>query len=89
MPVLAYVVAVRGVAYPGMSGLLHPLLKRWQAGGCGYTAFALPAVQASTRPHSYAHREALCWRQCKTANRQDLRSMGLTRLHSNFAIPAD
>lgn len=45
LPVAAYVVAVRGAAYPGMSGLLQPLLRRWQAGGCSYTVFALPAVQ--------------------------------------------
>lgn len=46
---LAYVVTVRGAAFPGAAGLLHPLLHRWQAGGCSYTAFALPAVQVG--PH--------------------------------------
>ena len=43
---LAYVVAIRGAAKPDKDGLLQPLLRRWQAGGCGCSVFALPAVQA-------------------------------------------
>lgn len=46
IPVIAYVVTLRGAAYPDKDGLLQPLLRRWQAGGCTYSVFALPAVQA-------------------------------------------
>ncbi|KAL4438682.1 hypothetical protein ABPG77_006286 [Micractinium sp. CCAP 211/92] len=44
--VCAYVVNIRDVAAADKCGLLQPLLKRWQAGGLSYAAFALPAVQA-------------------------------------------
>ncbi|KAL4440082.1 hypothetical protein ABPG75_003083 [Micractinium tetrahymenae] len=44
--VCAYVVNIRDAAAPDKQGLLQPLLKRWQAGGLSYAAFALPAVQA-------------------------------------------
>ncbi|PRW33106.1 transient receptor potential channel [Chlorella sorokiniana] len=46
IPVCAYVVSIRNAAAADKDGLLQPLLKRWQAGGLSYTAFALPAVQA-------------------------------------------
>ena len=46
IPVQAYVVTLRGAAYPDKDGLLQPLLRRWQARGCSYSVFALPAVQA-------------------------------------------
>lgn len=42
---IAYVVSIKGAARPDKDGLLQPLLKRWQAGGCSYSVFALPAVQ--------------------------------------------
>lgn len=45
IPVLAYVVTIRDAARPDKDGLLQPLLRRWQAGGCSYSVFALPAVQ--------------------------------------------
>lgn len=44
--VCAYVVNIRDAAAADKHGLLQPLLKRWQAGGLSYAAFALPAVQA-------------------------------------------
>jgi len=44
--VQAYAVTIRNAAAPDKAGLLQPLLKRWQAGGLSYGAFALPAVQA-------------------------------------------
>ena len=46
IPVIAYVVTLRGAAYPDKDGLLQPLLRRWQSGACSYSVFALPAVQA-------------------------------------------
>ena len=46
IPVVAYVVTVRDAAAPGAAGLLRPLLRRWQAGGCNTSAFRLPVVQA-------------------------------------------
>ncbi|KAL4430657.1 hypothetical protein ABPG75_005913 [Micractinium tetrahymenae] len=46
IPVQAYVVSVRDAAAPGAAGLLRPLIRRWQAGGCGTAAFQLPVVQA-------------------------------------------
>lgn len=46
IPVSAYVVSVRDAAAPAGRGLLRPLLRRWQAGGCGAATFQLPAVQA-------------------------------------------
>jgi hypothetical protein len=47
IPVLAYVVTIKDAAKPDKEGLLQPLLRRWQAGGCSYSVFSLPAVQAS------------------------------------------
>lgn len=46
IPVIAYVVNIRDAAAADKDGLLQPLLRRWQAGGLSYAAFALPAVQA-------------------------------------------
>lgn len=45
VPVIAYVVAVEDALDPER-GVLHRLLLRWQAGKCGYSVFALPALQA-------------------------------------------
>ncbi|KAI8473618.1 MAG: hypothetical protein J3K34DRAFT_518899 [Monoraphidium minutum] len=42
----AHVVNLRDAAAQGSKGLLQPLLKRYQAGGCSMAVFALPAVQA-------------------------------------------
>ena len=42
----AFVVNIRGAAAPDAAGLVQPLLRRWQAGGCHYSVFALPAVEA-------------------------------------------
>jgi hypothetical protein len=36
----------RDAAAPGSKGLLQPLVRRWQAGGCSSAVFALPAVSA-------------------------------------------
>jgi len=44
--VVAYVVTVQNAAGPASGGLLHPLVRRWQAGGCTDSVFAFPAVQA-------------------------------------------
>ncbi|GAB4819760.1 hypothetical protein N2152v2_006806 [Parachlorella kessleri] len=41
----AFVVTIRHAAAPDKSGLLQPLLKRWQGRRCTYSVFALPAVQ--------------------------------------------
>ena len=46
IPVSTYVVSVRDAAAPAGRGLLRPLIRRWQAGGCGAATFQLPAVQA-------------------------------------------
>ncbi|KAH7624970.1 hypothetical protein Ndes2526B_g00345 [Nannochloris sp. 'desiccata'] len=46
IPVIAYVVTLKGAAYPDKEGLLQPLLRRWQSKGCSYSVFALPAVQS-------------------------------------------
>ncbi|KAI3431652.1 hypothetical protein D9Q98_004699 [Chlorella vulgaris] len=46
IPVCAYVVTVRDAVAADKKGLLQPLLKRWQAGGMSFAAFALPPVQA-------------------------------------------
>jgi len=45
VPVIAYVVAIEDALDPER-GVLHRLLLRWQAGKCGYSVFALPALQA-------------------------------------------
>lgn len=42
----AHVVSVRDAAAPGAAGLLRPLIRRWQAGGCSTATFQLPVVQA-------------------------------------------
>jgi Ion transport protein len=47
IPVIAYVVTLKGAAYPDKDGLLQPLLRRWQSKGCSYSVFALPAVQST------------------------------------------
>jgi hypothetical protein len=47
IPVIAYVVTLKGAAYPDKDGLLQPLLRRWQSKGCSYSVFSLPAVQAT------------------------------------------
>lgn len=44
--VIAYCVTVKDAAAPDKDGLLQPLLRRWQAGACSFSAFALPPVQA-------------------------------------------
>jgi len=46
IPVIAYVITIKGAAYLGKDGLLQPLLRRWQSKGCSYSVFALPAAQA-------------------------------------------
>lgn len=46
IPVVAHVVSVRDAAAPAGAGLLRPLLRRWQAGGCAAATFRLPVVQA-------------------------------------------
>ncbi len=38
--------SVRDAAAPGAAGLLRPLIRRWQAGGCCTATFQLPVVQA-------------------------------------------
>lgn len=45
MTVEAHVVNLRDAVAAGNRGLLRPMLKRYQAGGCSVTAFGLPAVQ--------------------------------------------
>ena len=45
IPVLAYTLSVENAAAPDKDGILQPLLRRWQANGCGMDVFALPAVQ--------------------------------------------
>ncbi|KIY96853.1 hypothetical protein MNEG_11108 [Monoraphidium neglectum] len=42
----AFVVRIRHAARPDEEGLIRPLLMRWQAGGCHYSVFGLPAVHA-------------------------------------------
>ncbi|PSC73953.1 WD-40 repeat [Micractinium conductrix] len=46
IPVTAFLINIQNAAAPDKEGLLQPLLKREQAGGLSYAAFALPAVQA-------------------------------------------
>lgn len=46
IPVAAFVVSVRDAAAPAAEGLLRPLIRRWQAGGCTTATFQLPVVQA-------------------------------------------
>lgn len=46
VPVIAFVVSVRNAAAPAGEGLLRPLIRRWQAGGCAAATFRLPVVQA-------------------------------------------
>lgn len=46
VPVEAFVVNIREAAAPDVEGLVNPLLKRYNAGGCHYSVFGLPAVQA-------------------------------------------
>jgi hypothetical protein len=63
IPVIAYMVTIRDAAAPDKHGLLQPVLKRWQAGGCSYSAFALPPIQVIVSPlpmgHSLLCRHAL------------------------------
>ncbi len=42
----AYVVGIKDAGAPGSTGLLQPLLRRYQARGCSISAFGLPAVEA-------------------------------------------
>lgn len=42
----AFVVNIKDAAKPDVQGLVNPLLKRYNAGGCHYSVFGLPAVQA-------------------------------------------
>lgn len=46
IPVIAYCVNISNAAAPDHEGLLQPLLRRWQRGGCGQEVFAMPAVHA-------------------------------------------
>jgi hypothetical protein len=39
-------VRIRNAAAPDDGGLIRPLVKRWQSGGCHYSVFGLPAVQS-------------------------------------------
>lgn len=48
IPVLAYTLRVEHATAPDKDGLLQPLLRRWQANGCGMDVFALPAVQVQS-----------------------------------------
>ncbi|KAF8067423.1 hypothetical protein HT031_002471 [Scenedesmus sp. PABB004] len=42
----AFVVNIKDAAAPDVQGLVNPLLHRYNAGGCHYSVFGLPAVQA-------------------------------------------
>ena len=42
----AYVVTIKNAAAPVDKGLLHPLIRRWQARRCSFAVFTLPAVQS-------------------------------------------
>eukprot|EP00775_Hariotina_reticulata_P013536 gene13536-13662_t len=42
----AFVVNIKNAAAPDVAGLVNPLLNRYNAGGCHYSVFGLPAVQA-------------------------------------------
>lgn len=42
----AFAVNIRDAAAPDVAGLVNPLLQRCNAGGCHYSVFGLPAVQA-------------------------------------------
>lgn len=42
----AFVVNIKNAAKPDVEGLVNPLLHRYNAGGCHYSVFGLPAVQA-------------------------------------------
>lgn len=46
MAVEAFVVNIKDAAAPDVEGLVNPLLQRYNAGGCHYSVFGLPAVQA-------------------------------------------
>ena len=46
IPIKTYLVTIKNAANPDCQGLLQPLLRRWQAGGCSFTVFSLPAVHA-------------------------------------------
>jgi hypothetical protein len=41
----AFVVNIKDAAAPDIAGLVNPLLHRYNAGGCHYSVFGLPAVQ--------------------------------------------
>jgi hypothetical protein len=41
----AFVINIRDAAAPDVEGLVNPLLQRYNAGGCHYSVFGLPAVQ--------------------------------------------
>ena len=43
----AFVVNVAEASDPDKDGLIQPLLRRWQSGGCSLAVFGLPAVQAT------------------------------------------
>lgn len=66
IPVIAYVVTIRNAAAPDTEGLLHPLLCRWQSGGCSFGVFALPAVHAviEYKWRNYARRALLAELAC-------------------------
>lgn len=58
----AFVVNVADAADPDKDGIIQPLLKRWQAGGCSLATFGLPALQAviSFKWRAFARRLLLC-----------------------------
>ena len=43
----AFVVNIKDAAAADVEGLVHPILKRWQAGACHWSVFGLPAIQVS------------------------------------------
>lgn len=45
----AFVVNIKHAAAADEDGLVNPLLDRYNAGGCHYSVFGLPAVQVSLR----------------------------------------
>ena len=45
----AFVVSIRNTSASGKEGLLHPLVKHWQAGRCSFAVFSLPAVMATIK----------------------------------------
>lgn len=51
----AFVVNIKDAAAPDVEGIVNPLLNRYNAGGCHYSVFALPAVQVRRLQQHSAH----------------------------------